>query len=189
MSLSKRFKPDEVHKVYKKVPWSEITDGDVLNFIDLWCQAKNCSRELVSGSLLTLTAAISAPGIKVARRNRNNVSPINHFLISVMDQGGFKSNVFARVIKAVLDDFERAHGNDLNLKNYTSAGLQRHQEESCAYGIVTSDEGHKIFTQIRQMEQKGIYINLMMLYFIVYLLVNVVFLSLYQCRCNALFHT
>ena len=92
MSLSKRFKPDEVHKVYKKayrvqVPWSEIMDGDLLNFIDLWCQAKNCSRKLVFGSLLTLTAAISGPGVKVATRNRNYASPINHFLISVMDLG------------------------------------------------------------------------------------------------------
>ena len=60
------------------------------------------------------------------------------------------------MIKPVLDDFKRLHGSDLNLENYTSAGLQRHQEESSGYGIVTSDEGHKIFTQIRQKEQKGI---------------------------------
>ena len=161
MSLSKRFKPDEVHQVYKKaykvkVPWQEILDEDVMKFIDLWCQAKNCSKELVFGALITLTAAVSGPGVTVATRNRNYVSPINHFLISVMDPGGGKSNVFARVIKPVLDEFKRMHGSELNLENYTSAGLQRHQEESSGYGIVTSDEGHKIFTQIRQKEQKGI---------------------------------
>ena len=162
MSLSKRFKPDEVHEVYKKayrvkIPWCEILDEEILNFLDIWCQAKNCSRELVFGSLLTLTAAISGPGVKVCTRNRNYVSPVNHFLISIMDPGGGKSNVFARVIKPVLDDFKSAHGNEPNLENYTSAGLQRHQEESSGYRIVTLDEGHKIFTQIRQKEQKGLY--------------------------------
>ena len=46
MLLSNRFKPDEVHQVYRKaykvkVPWNEIVDEDVMAFIDLWCQAKN----------------------------------------------------------------------------------------------------------------------------------------------------
>ena len=107
------------------------------------------------GSLLTLTSAISGPKVTVATINRSFVSPINHFIISVMDPGGGKSNVFARVVKPVTEDFKRSHGSDLNLENYTSAGMQRHQEDSEGYGIVTSDEGKKIQTQIRQKEQKG----------------------------------
>ena len=115
------------------------------------------SKKLVFGALLTLTAAILGPGVTVAMRNRNYISPINHFLISIVDRGGGKSNVFARVIKPVLEEFQRRHGSELNLENYTNAGLQRHQQESSGYGIVTSDEGHNIFTQIRQKEQKGMY--------------------------------
>ena len=114
-----------MHQVYKKAykMKAEVLDEDVLNFIDLWCQAKNCSRELVFGSLLTLTAAISVPGVTVATRN---ISPIIH----VMDPGAGKSNVCARVIKPVLDDFKRMDCSELNLENYTSVGLQRHQEGS-----------------------------------------------------------
>ena len=138
-----------------KIPWINIIDEDMNNFLDIWCDAKNCSKELVFVSLLTLTSAISGPKVTVATRNRSFVSPINHFIISVMDPGGGKSNVFARVLKPVMEDFKRSHGSELNLENYTTAGMQRHQEESEGYGIVTSDEGQKILTQIRQKEQKG----------------------------------
>ena len=62
--------------------------------------------------------------------------------------------MFLPVLKPVIEDLKRNHGSELNLENYTTAVMQRHQEDSEGYGIVTSDEGQKILAQITQ-EQKG----------------------------------
>lgn len=46
-------------------------------------------------------------------------------MLAVCDPGGGKSNTYSRVIDAVLDNMKSEHNLQIQLENYTSAGIQK----------------------------------------------------------------
>ena len=111
--------------------------------------AKNCSLDLVFGTLLTTTSAILGPDPTVSTEYGGFSSSLNIFLVIVMDAGGGKSIVF------MTDRLQDLHGSKLELESYTSAGLQRHMADTSGYALLTSDEGQTTFSiEIEKLKSK-----------------------------------
>ena len=82
-------------------------------------------------------------------------NPLNEYLIAVCDPGGGKTNTFNRVVQPVIDILNKKHGIQIQLQNYTGAGLQKHQIDNKGYGLITGDEGERFFSSITMKQSKG----------------------------------
>ena len=111
--------------------------------------------DLVYTALLSVTASILGPDVCVSTRNGTMETSLNLFLLTIMDAGGGKSTVFTKVVKPMLTRFEEIHGHRLEIETYTHAGLQSHMNDGNGYALLTSDEGHRLLSQLRQKELKG----------------------------------
>lgn len=162
MSFSKpsKFKTEDVFSTYKsayklKIPWNEVLAPELFEFLTLYQKAYNCPLDLAMGSMLPLAAAMCGPDSKVESHDASFSSTLNCYLIAVCDPGGGKSNTFTRISEPVLQNYREKMGHSLELETYTTAGLHKHQQDSKGYGLLTSDEGHRLLGQLRCKQAKG----------------------------------
>ena len=132
-----------------------ILDDTFIEFLDLFERATNCSKLLVLPSLISMTAALCGPNSQVSTRGGEFTNSLNEYLIAVCDPGGGKSNTYSRVVQPVLDHIQQKHRIQIQLENYTTAGIQKHQIDNKGYGLITGDEGHRFLSSIALKQSKG----------------------------------
>ena len=103
--------------------------------------------------LIALAASVAGPGTRVVTQG-NNESRLNQYIIAVCDPGGGKTATFESLISPVLEMFMEDTSHPLNIETYTIAGIQRHQIDTKGYGLITSDEGSRVLTQINAKQSK-----------------------------------
>jgi hypothetical protein len=81
---------------------------------------------------------------------------LNSFVFSVSAPGSGKSNVYHKVLKSVMNDYQSRHGGDktIHIESYTTAGIHEHQRKNDGYGLITTDEGHRLIASIQQKQAK-----------------------------------
>ena len=162
MSLSKSYhlSKNDIFKTYKQaynatIPWEDILPPDFVRWLTIFEKATNCSKTLTMSCLIPLTSSMCGPDTKITLKDSTFSSSLNSFVLSVCDPGGGKSNTFSHVVEPVLDDYKVSTGHSLHIEGYTIAGLQTHQAASKGWGLITSDEGHRILASWRNKQQKG----------------------------------
>ena len=160
MSNSKELNPSDVLKTYKtgyriKFPWEEILSEDFGRWMGIFDKATNCSQPMVMSALLPIIATLCGPNTVIQNSRGSFKTSLNTYVIIVCDPSGGKSNTFSRILKPILQYYKETTGHDLNLEALTIPGVQSHQATTKGYGIITSDEGSRILTPIRQRNAKG----------------------------------
>ena len=143
-------------KTFKaKLLWEDILPTDISEWIAMYESATNCPRTLIMPSVLTLTSCLCGPHTSVASDGNSFVSPLNQFVFAVCAPGGGKSNTYDRIISPVMEEIEKLCGNKITLESYTTAGIQRNQQQNGGYGIITGDEGEMFLLSITQKQKQG----------------------------------
>ncbi|XP_045161986.2 uncharacterized protein LOC123526803 [Mercenaria mercenaria] len=160
MATQMSYDENDVLNLYKKafnikIPMHSVIDDDFYEWLTLFEKATNCSKFLVLPSILSLTATLCGPKSDVSTRGGEFSNALNEYLIAVCDPGGGKSNTYSRVVQPVIDHMYRRHMLHIQLENYTSAGIQKHQTDNKGYGIITGDEGHRFMSSITMKQSKG----------------------------------
>ena len=85
-----------------------------------------------------------------------NLGQLYHFIIiPVCDPGGGKTSTFENVVAPVVKViFDQKHFH-LSIETYTTAGIHRHQADSGGYGLITSDEGHRLLAAINAKQNRS----------------------------------
>ena len=157
---SASYDESDVMSIYKKtfntkIPFRLVLDDEFNGWMELFENATNCSKVLVLPSIVGLTSTMCGPNSMVSTRSGEFSNSLNQFLIAVCDPGGGKSNTYGRVIQPVLDAMKRKNQLNIQLENYTSAGIQKHQVDNKGYGFITGDEGHRFVSSINMKQTKG----------------------------------
>ncbi|VDI29833.1 Hypothetical predicted protein [Mytilus galloprovincialis] len=155
----RRFSDVDVFELYKtayriKITWEEILTPKVYNFLDVYEKSTNCSKGMVIPALMALTSSLCGPKTKV-KSSSLLTSTLNSYIFSVCEPGGGKSLTFDKVVESVLAAYFQKTGKRLNLENYTTAGIHRHQQDNQGIGLVTSDEGNHFLSSVQAKQVKG----------------------------------
>ena len=147
----------EVYRSSYKIQcnWNECFDEDVMDWINIYEKAHNCSKDLILPSLIAMTAAFCGPKTRVLGNGDAFSTTLNSFIFAVADPGAGKSTVYDRVMEPVFDKYTSITGKNIQVENYTTAGIHKHQIENCGYGLITSDEGHRFLSSIQNKQGKG----------------------------------
>ena len=156
----RNFSETDIFDVYRKsyrvdIPWKECLDGEILEWFNIFERATNCSKTLCFPALLALTSSLVGPDTGLHMENCDFSTVLNQYLIAVCDPGGGKSNTYNHIINPVLDNIYQKTGKQIQLENYTGAGIQKHQIQNSGYGIITGDEGHRFLSNITVKQMKG----------------------------------
>lgn len=160
MALLKKVKAEDIFQLYKnaynvKIPWKNVLNEEVDEWLSLFEKSTNCSKTLVTASLLSMVAVLCGPNSKVNVEGSGFSSVLNQYFIAVCAPGGGKSTTFYKTIDPAMDKLKEKHGINVKLETYTTAGLQKHQVENQGYGLITGDEGHRFLTSVNVKQSKG----------------------------------
>ena len=162
MSFSKplTLNAGDVMKTYKtayrmKFPWDEILSEDFGRWLSVFDKATNCSKPMIMSGITPLISSLCGPATSIENARGSFKTSLNTYSISVCAPSGGKSNAYNHIFKPVLTYYKEKTGFDLNLESFTIPGVQSHQIKTKGYGIITSDEGNRILTPIKQRNAKG----------------------------------
>jgi hypothetical protein len=149
-----------VFKTYKtsyrnKIPWNYILEEPFYNWLLTFQNATNCSINLTMGCLLSLIPSITGPNTLIQSNDASFQSPLNTYLVAVCDPGGGKTNTFNHVLEPVYQYFLEKKQIPLNIETYTVPGIQKHQTDTDGYGMISCDEGSRVFNLWKGKQQKG----------------------------------
>ena len=153
-----KFGSKQCETLYKKCyrmtfRWEEIIGQNLEEYVDLTRVAFNSPITLAISALIPMTAAMCGPNTRV---NAINYSmPLNTYTMAVCTPGGGKSAVFKHFVCDPADQVTNEYGVNVLLENYSSAGLHRHHIDNKSYALVSSDEGHRLMSNISNKESRN----------------------------------
>ena len=162
MAFSKphRISSFDCFKTYKQafniaIPWDCILPPDIDEWLTTYCKGTNSNKRMAFSSLLTMTSCLCGPKTKVTNENSSFSQSFNTNILNVSDPGGGKTTTYNNFMQPGIDLFKEKTGKHLNLETYTHAGLQNQQIANRGYGLISSDEGHRFFSQLKSKISKG----------------------------------
>ena len=155
---AKKLSEAGVCKVYKQAfkeqfRWDEILPDSIFKFLDVLAKARSCPVTLAMGSLLPLTSCLMGPKARICVSGDYG-SPLNIYAMSVSAPGGGKSSTYGNIISPVVEHVTANFAINVALEQYTMAGIQRHQEDNKGYGLIVSDEGHRLLSAINAKQNR-----------------------------------
>ena len=160
--MSKRLRCTDVDNVYKmaakeQVSWIEILPAKIVAMLGVLKQSSACPEVFAVSTALGVTASLCGPNTRMNCHKESNPVSLNLFMICISAPGGGKSATYDHVIAPAVAAFNEDTGLPLAVETYTQAGLQSHQILCQGYGLLTSDEGVRILSQIhgKQLKNEG----------------------------------
>ena len=159
MATSKIIASSDVTRLYKQAykiefNWSAIFPENTAKFLEIMSKASRCPISISAACLLPMTSALCGPECRIIGRGAHH-SPLNLYTMAVCDPGGGKTSTFENVVAPVVEViFEQKHFH-LSIETYTTAGIHRHQADSGGYGLITSDEGHRLLAAINAKQNRS----------------------------------
>lgn len=154
--LSKETCFDVYQSAYKiTVDWDLGMDEDCVDWLNIYSKANNCPKRLVIPALISLTSTLCGPKTRIQGNGDAFSSTLNSFMFVVADPGAGKSNVYEKVLEPVFERYAEITGKQINIENYTTAGIHKQQIDNNGYGMVTSDEGHRFLSSVQTKQGKG----------------------------------
>ena len=152
MAAAKKLNDGCVWRVYKqaykdKFNWDNVLPDTMFQYLYLLVKARACPITLAMGSLLQLTSCLLGPRARICVSG-DFQSPLNIYVMCVSAPGGGKSSTYGNIIMPAVDVIQEISNIKIALEQYTVAGIQRHQEGNHGYGIIVSDEGHRLLSSI-----------------------------------------
>ena len=149
----KRFKANMVSDLYRQVysckfSWDQILDANVNEYFQYFSKAYNCPMTNCVGCIFPLVAAICGPDTKVQVIADHYKIPLNTYLMLITAPGGGKSVLWKHIIEQTADGIKAEDDTSILVESYSTAGLQRHQQENNGRILLTSDEGQRILSSI-----------------------------------------
>lgn len=138
------------------LPWDKIAPPDVAEWLNVYAQANNTSRELLLASILPTVACLMGPTtIKVDCKLRPE--HINLFMVCLSAPGSGKSPAFQNTCsQPVRIHVEEQSKTTLFADDFTEAGLFRQLKSSSGHkAIVGKEEVSQFFEQILGVKERG----------------------------------
>lgn len=157
---SRKFSEEDTFMTYQAaygtyVDWKSYLYEDVFNFMDTYQRGQNVSMHLSLPALFSLTSCICGPKSRIEGQGKSFSTCLNTYLIAICDPGGGKTVTFEKVFEPVTQAIYQETGKKIQIENYTHAGIQMHQIKNEGYGLITTDEGHRIMASINAKQQRG----------------------------------
>lgn len=155
MSGYKRFKSADVDRIYKqsyrqRYDWTNIIGDNINTYLEILEKCSSCPVTLSMGSLLPLVSSFAGPSTRI-KVHSEMLIPLNCYSMCIAPS----SATFANIINPVAEKYSELTGKSLILENYTTAGIQRHQQTTSGYGLITSDEGSRILSSINAKQARS----------------------------------
>ena len=159
MATTKRISSPDIHQLYRQAfkeefMWREILPPCLFDYFSIMAKGKSSPITVAIACLLSLTAAVCGPKTRIVARG-DYLSPLNLYTLAVCDPGGGKTATFANYVAPVIEILQAEQDVQISLENYTTAGIQRHQIYTGGYGLIISDEGHRILSAINAKQNRG----------------------------------
>lgn len=157
---SRKFSEEDAFMTYQaaystNVDWNSFIDEEVFTFLDIYQKGLNVSMNLSIPALFSLTSSLCGPHSRIEGQGKSFSTSLNSYLIAICDPGGGKTVTFEKIIEPVTQKIFQETGRRIEIENYTHAGIQNHQIKNEGYGLITTDEGHRILASINAKQQRG----------------------------------